>query len=566
MKTSLFFYLTLILGLHCSAQNFRLILKGSNPIETKIIDSLIYNPNHKNTKSIQNEIERINKKLLEIGFIDTKYDFEVQQNDSSFVSSFQLGEKINFIHIYIGINPIAKNIPTLMGKEHLKIAYPDINTFLNQTIQLLEQKGFALAQLNLINVTRNKDQLYADLKIDINQQRILNAIIINIDKKNKKFPTSFAAQINRKYKNSIFNQSTVKQIYQDFQKFQFVNQVKYPEILFTKDSTKVYVYLEQKKSNTFDGFIGFTNNDSNTIKLNGYADIDLQNIIGIGERLSIYWKSDGNDQKTFNASIEIPYLLKSPLGLKAQIQLFRQDSTFQNTRTAVDLSYFKNYNTRFYLGYQTIVSSDIQNSSDISIGDFKNSFFTSSFNYSKQDSNSLIFPIQTQILLFAGIGSRQIANQEIENTKNNQSTFTVFASHNFYLNKKNIINVQNQSHYLQSDRYLINELYRFGGFNSIRGFAENSLRGSFTSSLLTEYRYLISPNLYLHSILDYCIYKNQTYTEQKTSINRLLAFGFGFGLQTKNGLLRFALANGKTENQQIKFLNTIAHISYNVKF
>jgi hypothetical protein len=45
-----------------------------------------------------------------------------------------------------------------------------------------------------------------------------------------------------------------------------------------------------------------------------------------------------------------------------------------------------------------------------------------------------------------------------------------------------------------------------------------------------------------------------------------LAVEFGFGLQTKNGLLKFALANGKSENQQIEFYNTIAHISYNVKF
>jgi hypothetical protein len=43
----------------------------------------------------------------------------------------------------------------------------------------------------------------------------------------------------------------VNQIYQDFEKFQFTNQVKYPEILFTKDSTKAYVYLEKRKSNTF---------------------------------------------------------------------------------------------------------------------------------------------------------------------------------------------------------------------------------------------------------------------------------------------------------------------------
>ena len=558
----------MLFGLACSAQSFRLAIKGSDILETKTIDSLKYETEHKNIKSINDELIRISQKLSDIGYIDITTQAFTLQTDSSFLAILKLGPKINKIHIYIGQNLILKQIPKLKNKDTLTIAYVDVNSFLKQTIQRLEESGFALAGLKLTNISRKKNELYADLKLESDKKRILNTIIVNFKdgNPNAKFPKGHLAQINRKYKNTLFNQKIVNQIYQDFEKFQFINQLKYPEILFTKDSTKAYVYLEKRKSNTFDGFIGFSNNETNKIRLNGYADIKLENILGSGEQLSIYWKSDGNDQKTFNANIELPYLLKSPLGLKAQIQLFRQDSTFQNTKTAIDFSYFKNYNTRFYLGYHTTTSSDIQNSAETSIGDFNNSFLTSSFNYSKQDSNSFIFPIQTHILVVAGMGTRKITNQEIENTKSNQLSFTVNAYHNFYLNSKNSIHVQNQTYFLQSEYYLENELHRFGGLNSIRGFAENSLRAYFTSSIITEYRNLISPNLYLHSILDYCIYKNKLNEAETKTAKKLLAVGFGLGLQTKNGLLRFALANGTSENQQIKFYNTIAHISYNVKF
>ena len=51
---------------------------------------------------------------------------------------------------------------------------------------------------------------------------------------------------------------------------------------------------------------------------------------------------------------------------------------------------------------------------------------------------------------------------------------------NFYINEKNIINIKNQNYYLKSKNYLTNELYRFGGINSIRGFAENSLQANLT--------------------------------------------------------------------------------------
>jgi hypothetical protein len=65
--------------------------------------------------------------------------------------------------------------------------------------------------------------------------------------KKNSFPEGHLKQINRKYKNSTFNQEVVRKIHDDFDKFGFVNQIKKPEILFTKDTTKVYVYLEKKK-------------------------------------------------------------------------------------------------------------------------------------------------------------------------------------------------------------------------------------------------------------------------------------------------------------------------------
>ena len=568
MKPSFTLMFIMLFCLSCSAQSFRLIIKGSNSFETKIIDSLKYNTNHKNTKSITDELIQISQKLSNIGYIDNISHELIAKNDSIFEANLQLGLKINTIHVKVGSNLVLQQIPKLKKKDTLTIPFIEINSFLTQTTQLFEENGFALARISLTNISRKNNEIYADLKVESDQKRILNAIVVNFKdtNQNTKFPKGHLAQINRKYKNTLFNQKIVNQIYQDFEKFQFTNQVKYPEILFTKDSTKAYVYLEKRKSNTFDGFIGFANNETNKIRLNGYADIKLENILGSGELLSIYWKSDGNDQKTFNANIELPYLLKSPLGLKAQIQLFRQDSTFQNTKTAIDLSYFANYSTRFYLGYQSTTSSDIQNAIETTIGDFNNSFFTASIDYKKLDPNNNTFPIQTFLNFTIGTGNRQISNQIAERNKSTQIFSTIEASHNFILNKKNTIYIKSQNHYLQSNRYLVNELYRFGGFNSIRGFTENSLRAYLTTSLLTEYRYIITPSLYVHSILDYCIYKNRIKLEQKDNTKKLLAAGFGFGLQTKNGMLKFALANGKSENQQIKFYNTIAHISYNVKF
>ena len=253
----------------------------------------------------------------------------------------------------------------------------------------------------------------------------------------------------------------------------------------------------------------------------------------------------------------MPYVFKSPFGIKGELNIFKQDSTFQNTKTAIGLGYFFNYNTRIYLGYQSTESSDIQNLNSASISDFKNAFFTTDFEYLGYKPDDFLFPEKTKILLKTGIGSRN-SKQE----KNDQFFILADLKHNFYLNDKNSINLKSQNYYLGSDKYIINELYRFGGINSIRGFNENSLQASLFTSLLTEYRYVLSPGIYTHSIIDYGYYRD----ESNNRNDSIFGFGFGFGLLTKNGLFNIVYANGNTKNQAVKLSNSIVHISFKANF
>lgn len=565
MKHSLFLLLLFCFGLHCIGQNFKLKIIGNTTSENKIIDSLNYISNQKNAKAISDEVNTMSARLSKIGFIENQILENTKTNDTSYVAKLSLGNRTKSIHIYIGKNSILNNLlPLSKKKDTLILPYEATEPFLNQTLQKLEQKGFALAKLKLINIHKQKQTLYAELKLDTNQQRVLHSIVVKFAEGSKKnsFPEGHLSQINKKYHNKTFNKEIVKQIHDDFEKFGFVSQVKYPEILFTKDTTKVYVYLEKRKSNTFDGFVGFSNNKTNKLIFNGYLDLALQNTLLMGEQFSLYWKSDGKNQKTFKANLELPYVFKSPIGLKAQIYIFKQDSIYQNTKTSLDLGYYLNYNTRIYLGYQSTESSDIQNTNSSTLSNYKNSFLTSNLEYSKFDYTNNTFPIKSKLSLIMGFGKRT-ANNSIETAgASSQFYINLQAMHNFTLNKKNYFNINYQNYYLKSSSYVINELYRFGGINSIRGFNENSLQANLLIAILTEYRYIVSPSLYLNTIMDYGYYQD------KSTINQgyIKGFGFGIGLQTKNGLLKIALTNGSTKNQEIKFNNTIATINYNIAF
>lgn len=525
-------------------------IASNTNFENKIIDSIGYDTKHASAKAVFDEFQLVSTKLMKLGYINAELISNNKVNDSTFLFEINLKNRTNFIHIYIGKNSNLKLLSKAFQKsDTINVKISETESYLNALLNELESKGYSLAKIKLINFQNKNNSLYAELFLDQGNLRVLNNIVI---KGYDKFPESHKKEILRIFKNKTFNQDNLRKVQNAFEQFRFVNQIKYPEILFTKDTTKIYVYLEKAKANKFDGYIGFSNDKKNKLELNGYLDLLLVNIMNAGENLSLYWKSDSENQKTFNLGVEVPYIFKSPIGIKANLNIYKQDSIFQNAKTAIDVGYFFSYTSRLYLGYQSAESSDIQKTNNSTIRDYSNSFVTANFEYVNLDKSNFLFPEKTKLSSKIGYGSRY------SNSNNYQQFFAnIDISHSLKLNDKNSVYLKSRNYYLQSDQYIINELYRFGGINSIRGFNENSLQGNFFSSLLSEYRYLVSPDLYVHTILDYGYFSDATSSKS----DNLFGVGFGFGLLTKNGLLNMVYANGSSGNQNIQLSNSVVHLS-----
>lgn len=551
------------------AQKFILAINGSSKAESKIIDSLQYNKIHKNIISLEKEILFTSKKLQNIGYLNNISNALTQKNDSTFTIIFELKKQIKYSHIYIGKNDFLKDLDNeLANKDTLILKYSETKTFLEETVKKFEQQGYTLAKLQLINITTKDNRLIATLETKLATKRKVNQIVLkfNDDEKDKNFfPKNYTHHINKKFINKTFNQNTLAAIQTDFDTYPFAKQSRKPEILLSKDSTKVYVYLEKRKANSFDGFIGLANTTEKRTTINGYLDIQLQNLLKAGEDFFVYWKSDGNDQKTFRTGITLHYLFKTPLGLKAQLHIFKQDSTFQNSKTFVDINYLLNYNTKFYAGIESTRSSDIQNTNK-TISDYTNQFITIGFNYQKTVPNAQFFHDKTKIDFRFGIGQREATNILTNSSNQNQYFINLNLSHNFTINPKNCMNIRSQNFYLKSNKYLTNELFRFGGLYSIRGFAENSLQGNAFTSILTEYRYFLDPSIYIHSVFDYAIYKDESTIKTAEKSNITNSIGIGTAIFTKNGLIKLTLTNGRDLKNTFRLDNSFFNISYNVTF
>jgi len=555
LKKKLFIFLSFLLFFSAKSQNLYLKVEGKNARETKIIDSVSYNKIHENAKSIIDETSRLSQTLMTIGYLENQETAHIKANDSVFNYTFSVGKKTNTIHIYTGRLTEKEKEYLKISKDTILLPIAETESFMNSKIALLEKKGYSLSNLQLTNHEIKSNSLHTQLAVTIEKKRTLDGLVLE---GYDKFPEGVRRNILRKYKGKVFNRENLQRVYNDFNAIRFVSQVRYPEILFKEDTTKVYAYLQKAKPNTFDGFIGFSNDDeSGKVRFNGYLDLLLNNVLNSGEKFNLYWKNNGEEQTTFNTSIELPYVFKSPIGIKASLNIFKQDSTFQTTVTDLNLGYYFSYNSRVYLGRKQTESVDIQNLDNSTLSDYSSTFWTSSYEYTGYSFDDFLFPKKTSIFLKAGFGKR-----DTKTTNTDQYFVESNISQNIYLNKRNIINLKNETFYLKSDSYIINELYRFGGINSIRGFNENSLQASLYSSIMAEYRYVLAPNAYVYSITDY------GYFQDKTSdlSDSLLGLGFGFGLLTKNGLFNIVYANGSTKGDTIKLSNSIVHLSFKTQF
>ncbi|MDC0009359.1 hypothetical protein OAE03_02230, partial [Winogradskyella sp.] len=469
------------------------------------------------------------------------------------------GHKINTIRVFFKQNfntELLNFIPHTKNENSFDLNINKLESALSKLNAIIAEQGDPFSTLQLINIDKaNVNLIIADLQIVTNQKRRIDKIIV---KGYENFPKSYIKRFLKLKTGKSFNLNAIKENVELLEDLRFASTIKDPEVLFTKDSTTLYLYIEKTRTNNFDGFLGFgTNENTNKIEFDGYLDLRLINNLNFGETLNLFYKSDEIDQQTFRVDANLPYLLGSPIGLEFGLQLFRKDSTFSNAKQHAKIHYQINSKHRIAAGITTTSSTNLLENDTAILNDYTSSYYTINYNYTKTQLYDPLFPVNFSLDLSTGLGDR---TNSLKTQK--QNIFSLDTYKIFNLNNKNSIYTRFNGALLESNDFLDNELFRFGGINSIRGFEENSLVANLYGVINTEYRYRLSNSIYVHTVLDAAYFENQiTNSKQK-----LFGFGFGLGLLTNAGLFRLNYSSGKTENRQFKLSDSKIHLSLTATF
>ncbi len=556
------FFLYLIIYVFFSSlihsQNLLLKIEGETERETTLIDSITYKKIHLDYASIKNEVLSLQNTVLKNGYIENDFKGINKINDTVFLASLHLKKKYQKLSIYYDTSILDKKLLQLISKDifkdHFIIDIKNTDDVLNFINAKISEKGYPFSRLYLSDITiKDNTNLEANLIVESNEQkRTINNIVI---KGYEKFPRSFLKHYIKIKPSQTFNLDAIKKKSEKFRDLRFVTEAKAPEILFSKDSTTLYLYLNKTKSNSFDGFLGFgTNDKTNKLDFNGYLDLNLTNNLNYGESFKLLYKGEQNEQKLFETNLTLPYLFKSPIGLDLALRIFNKDSSFITVNQSAKIHYQINPNQKVSTGILSIQSNNLLNiNTSSSIVDYKSNYFTLAYQFLKRQSQNTIFPIKTNVSIETNFGKRKQTSQTEQ-----QSLIALDAYKIFNLDPKNSIFLRTQGTTLNSNTYLENELIRFGGINSLRGFEENSIYATLYGLINTEYRFLLNNNLYVHTLTDAAYLENKiTATKQK-----LFGYGIGFGLFAKTGLFKLNYAIGHTENQDFNFSNYKIQISF----
>ncbi len=520
--------------------------------------SIPYTKTHNTYSNIVEEINNISEKLIAKGYINNSY--YLNRKESTFVCTYTLNNKVNTIKIYYSTKFIDENILKKLTpnytSSYFEIPINSVENSLNFIVDYFENKGASFTTASLSNFSQHKDKLIASLQLNISEERKINAIAI---KGYKKFPKKYLNHYLDLKQNYPFSLNTLNSISELLNTIPFITQLKKPEVLFTKDSTTLFLYLKKKATSKFDGVIGFSNEkNSNKLNFNGYLDLYFGNIFDKGEYIALKWRNNGDDTQALDLKFELPYIFNTPFTIGSDFSIFKQDSTFVNTNLDLNINFsidrnnfvnamLSNQNSNLTLPFNT--SDDIK--------EFKKSFIGLSYTYKLP--NRLQQFTANKFLINLGYS---FGKKTLNNSKENQKIFQLRIEYIFNIDSKNLILVRNNSKFLNATNLLENELYRIGGTNSIRGFDEQSILTSKYIISNIEYHYKLNQDSHIYTISDIAFAKDDI----SNSDLKLYSFGLGYYFTTNNSILNLSYAVGKSNAIPFNFNNSRLHIKITYPF
>ena len=517
--------------------------------------------------------------------IDTSISFFLNKNLRAL--SYQLLEKGFFLHT-IKEDTALRTVSVDLGIAFDEIAIRnksaiDLGVFKkNNTISsytpnglrtMIEDKmlayangGYPFVNISLDSVQLEAARISARLKIDLGRYSTLKVVHIrgdsSISERTVQGIIDYAI-------GEVYSERKVGVIDRKIQQTSFLTSVKPSEILYTDQGFELFLYLKSTKVSYLRGAVGLQPNPvSQKMALTGEVNLKLENALKKGELFKFNWRSIRPQTQRMNFDINYPYLFKSPFGVESHFLLYKRDSTFLDLNSEINISYTLKSGFRIRAHYRFVSSSVLSGASSSSEFTSLNSFRTNAYGLSieRKSLNNLVNPSKGRHLnAKIYIGQRGLRADSINGSSDKNTTYSGHLLYREFIPifPRHVLLLSAVFDFYSSPVIYQNELFRFGGLNTLRGFNEEELFASTMGQLTVEYRFLLDRNSNVFLFYDQGIYENTAIVYYN---DRPLGFGGGISFSSKIGIFSITYALGKEFANPIDFRSSKIHFGYTAYF
>jgi len=503
-------------------------------------------------------------RLINEGYFLLSTKTQYQNNDSALIL---VDFDRKFEQIQLKINSEQRRIfkkaglTTKMHRDILHLKPSELKQVLNKVLNYYLNNGFPFAEVGFQKMEINNNLLYCELKITSGKPYKWTAINLkgNLEISNRSLQSITGVIINEPYSEEVLS-LVDKRLDQTI----YFKKSKASELLFTEEGVELFIYLESQKISSIQGAVGLQPNPlTQRVGLTGEIQVKLLNAFNKGENLDLNWRSIQPQTQALNLKFVYPYLFQTPFGIDARFNLFKRDSSFLDVKTNLGIQYQLADGSLLKAFYQ-LSSSDLlygaSNSILTKLSKVRSNSYGLSFSMRKLDY--IPNPMKGNTLLIeAAVGARKTVLDSVKNSLTGR--FNIQYQRYFQLFSRNVLKIAANFETIYAPEIFQNELYRFGGINSFRGFNEEELF-AYTKLITTlEYRFIVDRNSNAFLFYDQAIYEN---TALKYVKDYPFSVGAGFSFGTKLGIFSISYGLGRQLSNNLDLRSGKIHFGYTAYF
>ncbi|MBC5994034.1 BamA/OMP85 family outer membrane protein [Pontibacter cellulosilyticus] len=438
-----------------------------------------------------------------------------------------------------------------------------------------ERNGYPFASVWLDSVTIENGKINAALMVE-------KAFVVTYDSVaivgNTKTQPKFLMRYLQLLPGQIYNQDQVNASQRMLTQLPYIRQTRPPQVQFLRDKAKVLYFLEDRQANQIDGVVGFLPDPSRQDKLliTGEANLNIRNIRGTGKQLGLQWRRVNKGSVILNGEYLHPNLLGTPFELGTKFNLLKQDSSFITIQPRLQLAYYTLKYGKFsvfteWRNSRILSSANTQSLQKLDLADARTN--TYGLNYLWNNLDDFYFPRRGRLVEMQLAAGKKtlLRNSDLEKSfydtldlKTTQLSLGLRVENFLRLGTNSALLTRLRGEALLNDQIFLNDMYRIGGLNTLRGFDEYFFYASAYAVGTLEYRLFTAADSYVLLFYDQAYYRSDL--ENSEASDFPFGVGGGISFSTGAGIFQLVYSLGKSDQQPISLRYSKIHFGITSKF